>query len=54
MLTYGEIDLHPKRVSNIKLFINEYKWKGIHYPSKTLEKNNRTIAINIFILKKEK
>ena len=33
-LNYGEIESHPERVSNIKPFINEYKWKGINYPSK--------------------
>ena len=37
-INYGEIELHPKRVSNIKPLINEYKWKGINYPSKIDEK----------------
>ena len=26
-LNYGEIELHPKRFSNIKPFINKYNWK---------------------------
>ena len=47
-LNYGEIKSHPERVSNIKLFINKYKWKGINYSSKIydwerFEKNNPTI-----------
>ena len=59
-LNYGEIESHPERVSNIKPFINRYKWKGINYPSKkddckTFKKNNRTIARNIlYITVKEK
>ena len=31
-LSYGEIESHPKRVSNIERFINKYNWKGINYP----------------------
>ena len=55
-LNYGEIELHPERVSNIKLFINKYNWKGINYPSKiddlkTLGKNNPAIALNILHIK---
>ena len=30
-LNYGEIELHPERASNIKLFVNKYNWKGINY-----------------------
>ena len=56
-LNYGEIESHPKRVSNIKPFINKYKWKRINYPSKidwkTLEKNNRTVALNILYIKEK-
>ena len=56
-LNYGEIESHPKRVSNIKPFINKYKWKRINYPSKidwkTLEKNNPTVPLNI-LYNKEK
>ena len=33
-LNYGEIESHPERGSNIKPFINKYKWKGINHPSK--------------------
>ena len=54
VLNYGEIESHPGRVSNIKPFINKYNGKGINYPSKTdhwktFEKNNPTIALNIFV-----
>ena len=27
VLSYGEIKSHPEKVSNIKPFINKYKWK---------------------------
>ena len=55
-LNYGESELHPERVSNIKPFINKYKWKGINYllkmdDWKTLEKNNATIALIFWTLK---
>ena len=41
-----------QKISNIKLFINKYNWKGINYltkidDSKMFEKNNPTIAFNI-------
>ena len=57
-LNYGQIKLHPERVSKIKPFINKYNWKGINYPSKiddwkTFEKNSPTIALIFFILNKK-
>ena len=56
-MNYGEIQSHPKRVSNIKPFINKYKWKRINYPSKidwkTLEKNNPTVPLNILYIKEK-
>ena len=47
-----------KKVSNIKPFINEYKWNRINYPSKiddwkTFKKNNLTVALNILYIKEE-
>ena len=44
--------------SNIKLFIDKYYWKGIHYLSKiddwkTFEKNNITNALNILYIKEK-
>ena len=55
-LNYGEIELHPKRVPNIKPLINKYKWKGTNYRSKiddwkTFEKNNLTVALKILYIR---
>ena len=57
-LNYEEIESHPERISNIKLFINKYNWNEINYPSKindrkTFEKNNLTIALNISYIKEK-
>ena len=57
-LNYGEIESHPERVSDIKPFMNKYKWKGKNYPSKlddwkTFEKNNPVIALNILYIKEK-
>ena len=48
-LNHEEMRRNSQRMSKIKLFINNYNWKGIHYPSgkedrKRLEKKNATIA----------
>ena len=48
-----------QRITKIEPFINKYKWEGINFPSekddwKKIEKNNVTIALNIFYAKKEK
>ena len=32
-LNYEEMEKNPERITNIKTFINEYKWKGINFPS---------------------
>ena len=50
---------NPERVSNIILFINKYKRKGINYLSKiddqkTFEKNDFAIAHNILYIKEKK
>ena len=55
-LNYEEIKWNPERVSNIKAFINKYRWKGRNYSSKidggkTFEKNNSIIALNILYIK---
>ena len=52
-LNYEKIDNHPERISKIKPFINMYDWKDTNFPSQkkdwnTFEKNNRSIALNIF------
>ena len=33
-LNHEKIESHPERDSNIKPFINNCNWEGIHYPSK--------------------
>ena len=57
-LNYEEIKRDPQRIPKIKPFINKYNWNGIKYPSKiddwkTFEKNNLTIALNIFCIKEK-
>ena len=57
-LNYGGIKSHPKRVSNIRPFINKYSWNEINYPSKTddwktSKKNNSTIHFNILYIKEK-
>ena len=51
-LNHQNIENHPERISNIKLFINNYNWDGIDFPVgikdwKKFERNNKTIALNI-------
>ena len=51
-LNYRNIGHHPERISKIKLFINNYNWKDIEFPSHSkdwikFEYNNKTIALNI-------
>ena len=42
-LNREEIDSHPERVSNVKLFINRYNWKGTNYSSKVHDWKTRKI-----------
>ena len=58
-LNHEEIKKDPQRITKIKPFINKYNWKEIDFPSekddwKKVEKNNRTIALNVLYAKKEK
>ena len=58
-LNFDEIKKDLQRVSNTKPFINKYNRDVIRYPSKIddrkkFEKNNPTIPLNVFILKKRK
>ena len=51
-LNYEQIKTGPQIISNIKLFIDQYDWKEINFPSnkkdwKKFEKNNQSIAPNI-------
>ena len=55
-LNYGEIKWNSERISNIKPFISKYNWIKIKYSSKiddskTFQKNNLTIAINVLYTK---
>ena len=54
-LNNEQIKSHPKRISNIKPFIDQYNWKEINFPSNKkdwneFEKNNKTIALNILYI----
>ena len=51
-LNYQTIKNHPERIKNIKLFIDQYDWSDINFPSdKTdwsiFERNNESVALNI-------
>ena len=51
-LNHQNIESHPERISNIKLFIDNYNWESIDFPSgikdwKKFERNDKTIALNI-------
>ena len=46
---------NEERISSIKPFIDQYNWEGIDFPSgikdwKKFERNNKTIALNIFYI----
>ena len=52
-LHYEQIGNNPERISKPKPFVNMYNWKDINIPShnedwNTSEKNNRSMALNIF------
>ena len=43
---------HPERISQIKIFINNYNWKKISFPSnkniwKKFETNNKSSTFNV-------
>ena len=57
-VNHEEIKRGPQRITKIKPFMNKYSWEGINVPSekddwKKFEKNNVTIALNVFYAKKE-
>ena len=59
VLNHEEIEKHAERITKVKLFRKKYKWEGNHFPSekddwKKFEKNNVTIALNIFMQNKKK
>ena len=50
-LNHQNIENYPKRISNIKPFIDQYNWEGIDFLSgikdwKKFERNNKTIVLN--------
>ena len=52
-LNHERIKNHPEIISNLKPFIDQYKWKGIEFPSQpkhweNFEQNNKTIVLIIF------
>ena len=52
VLNYNKTNKNPQRVSKIKLFIDQYNWNDIDFPStskdlKKFELNNESIALNI-------
>ena len=54
-LNHQNIDRHPERISNLKPFINNYKWKDKEVPShskdwKKFEQSNVTIALKILYI----
>ena len=54
-LHHQNIENYPERISNLKPFIDQYKWKGTEFPShskdsKKFEQNNKAIALNILFL----
>ena len=57
-INHEEIKKDPKRITNIKPFINKYNWGRMNFPSekhnwKNFEKDNVTIAFNVLYAKKE-
>ena len=54
-LNYQKIEAHPERISKIEPYISKYNWKGTEFPAgpkdwKNFEKNNKTIALNVFFV----
>ena len=54
-----EIKKDVQRITKVKRFVNKYNWKGINFSSeknvwKKFEKNNVTIAFNVFVSKNKK
>ena len=54
-LHHQDIKNHPERITNIGPHIGLYNWEGIEFPAgikdwKRFERNNKTIALNIFFV----
>ena len=59
MLNHEAIKKDLQKIKKIKPFINKHNWEGMNFPSekddwKNFEKNNVTMALNVFYAKKEK
>ena len=51
-LNYDKLKKNHQRVSKIKIYINQYHWSEINFPShvddcKKFERNNKSIALNV-------
>ena len=51
-LNHPNVENHLEKISNIKLYIDQYNWEGIDFPRgikdwKKFQQNNKTIALNI-------
>ena len=58
-LHYGEIGVHPERISKIRPFVNRYNWNGINFPIpsnqwKKFENKNPDVALNVLFINGEK
>ena len=54
-LNYQNIKTNPEKISKLKPYINMYNWEGIDFPAgpkdwKKIEKNNRTITLNVLYI----
>ena len=59
MLNHEKIKKVLQRITKIKPFVNKYDWKEVDFSSekdhwKIFDKNNATIALNVWYVKKEK
>ena len=59
VFNHEEIKKDLQKITKIKPFVNKYDWEEINFPSKkddckNFETNCETIALNVFLLKKEK
>ena len=53
---YQNIENDPQIIAKLKPYINKYNWEGIKFPArseewKTFERNNKTIALNIWFIR---
>ena len=54
-LNHKQIKNHLERISNHKLFIDQYNWKGMNFPLqreyfKKFESNSKSVALNILFM----